>query len=142
MDHQRHILNSLAKFQEFAFQEAHQLECNLILLSGNLGTGKTTFSQYFIKHLLHNVGPVLSPTFSYMNTYKGDPDIYHFDLYRMENDEEIFDLGLWEYLCDDKAIRLVEWPEIVLPLIRPPFRHIILHCKDGERWAETTTVRS
>lgn len=142
MNQQHHFINSLSELDDFAIKEAQHRTCDLILLSGDLGSGKTTFSQSFIKFLIPDAGPILSPTFSYLNIYQGHPDIYHFDLYRMENDEEIFDLGLWEYLCDNKAIRLVEWPEIVMPLIRPPYRHITFNIKDDKRWAKTITVQS
>ena len=63
----------------------------LILLSGNLGAGKTTFAQAFLRQLLNNNISIPSPTYSYMNSYMGNFSIYHFDLYRIEEPNEIYD---------------------------------------------------
>jgi tRNA threonylcarbamoyladenosine biosynthesis protein TsaE len=84
-----------------------------ILLQGNLGVGKTTFSQFFLQHILINKQQVItSPTFNIINVYetiKGT--IWHVDLYRLENKEEIFNLGLLEFIYN--GIALIEWPEII-----------------------------
>ena len=84
-----------------------------ILLQGNLGVGKTTFSQFFLQHILINKQQVItSPTFNIINVYetiKGT--IWHVDLYRLENKEEIFNLRLLEFIYN--GIALIEWPEII-----------------------------
>lgn len=83
----------------------------IILLKGNLGAGKTTFTQ----HLLKKMGleeQVSSPTYSIVNEYNlANKKIYHFDLYRMNSKEEVFDMGFEEYLDDDQFC-IIEWPEI------------------------------
>jgi len=88
-----------------------QKEAALILLSGNLGAGKTTFAQGFINTLTSSPKPIASPSYSYCNIYETQPKTYHFDLYRLENPEEINNLGLREPLFNNEALRLVEWPE-------------------------------
>lgn len=83
----------------------------LILLFGDVGAGKTTLTASLISQLLASKEAILSPTFSYMNHYQGVVPIYHFDLYRIEDESELFELGLMEYLSDATALRIVEWPE-------------------------------
>ena len=81
------------------------------VFQGEMGAGKTTL----IKEICHQLGvaqSVQSPTFSLVNEYvdgKGNP-VYHFDLYRLKNAQEAFDIGLEEYL-DSGHLCLVEWPE-------------------------------
>ena len=85
-------------------------EGTTLLLIGNLGAGKTFFSKYLIK-TLGVEEEVTSPTFNLMNIYEGICPIYHFDLYRLENTEELFDIGFYEYLDSDEGIVLVEWAD-------------------------------
>ncbi|HVE93567.1 MAG TPA: tRNA (adenosine(37)-N6)-threonylcarbamoyltransferase complex ATPase subunit type 1 TsaE [Acidimicrobiales bacterium] len=80
---------------------------DLVLLSGDLGAGKTTFTQGFAA-ALGVTEPVTSPTFTLLNAYEGRVRILHADVYRMEVLQEVFDLGLHESL-DDGDIALVEW---------------------------------
>ena len=88
---------------------------DVILLQGGLGTGKTVFARAFIHARdLDGGGPgtedVPSPTFTLVQTYDyAGGLIYHFDLYRLEDPEEIWELGLEEAL--DGGITLIEWPE-------------------------------
>ena len=79
----------------------------VIILNGNLGTGKT----FFIKRVLNsfNISGVNSPTFSLVNEYIGDMKFYHFDFYRIEMIRELYDIGFDEYMNDDEAIKFIEW---------------------------------
>lgn len=84
---------------------------NLVLLEGELGGGKTTFSQGFVAGLgvLQNV---TSPTFVIMKTYlipDSEYKIYHLDLYRLNQEWEVLDLGIMDLLQNPKNILLVEW---------------------------------
>ncbi len=71
--------------------------------------GKSVFSRAFIQHFLGNVD-VPSPTFTLLQTYEApDYEIYHFDLYRLKDPEEIFELGMEEAMYN--GVCLIEWPE-------------------------------
>lgn len=86
--------------------------CNqgdVILLEGDLGTGKTCFVQGLAKGLGFN-GPVTSPTFVLIAEYRGRIFLYHMDLYRLADGLVKFDLGLDEYFYAD-GVTVVEWPE-------------------------------
>jgi len=86
----------------------------VLAITGSLGAGKTTLASHLLK-ALGVQGPITSPTFSYVNTYKtiDGTKIYHFDLYRIGSVEEFISSGFDEYLHDPEAIVLIEWPEII-----------------------------
>ena len=92
---------------------------DFILLTGNLGVGKTTFTKYIINSLQRInrqvISEVPSPTFNITNEYQIKKIlIKHFDLYRIKNEKDLNNLGIQENL--KKQITLVEWPEIVKKL--------------------------
>lgn len=105
------IINKLADWQEVVEKIIPDLQHNIFLLKGNLGAGKTTFTQFLLKNL-GSIDEVNSPTYSIVNEYntpKGK--IYHFDLYRLKNIEEVYDIGIEEYL-DNAFLCIIEWPEV------------------------------
>ena len=82
---------------------------------GEMGAGKTTFINALCKALGVEKDTTNSPSFSIINEYRSDTTaelIYHFDLYRLENLEEAFDIGVEDYF-DSGALCLLEWPERV-----------------------------
>jgi len=82
----------------------------LITLQGDLGSGKTTLSRALIRALGHE-GPVKSPTYTLVETYEiGELRVLHYDLYRLNDPEELHYLGVRDFL-DDNTLTLVEWPE-------------------------------
>jgi len=99
----------------------------IILFYGEMGAGKTTL----IKEICRQLGvtdTISSPTFSVVNEYHttNNKIIYHFDLYRIKNIEECFDLGMEEYLYSNNYC-FIEWPEIALPLL--PEKYYSLYIK-------------
>jgi tRNA threonylcarbamoyladenosine biosynthesis protein TsaE len=109
----------------------------LIALSGELGAGKTTFTQALGKHLgIKN--KINSPTFVIMKKYalkSNEHDfLFHLDAYRLKNEKELEKLGWVEIISNPKNLILIEWPENVKKAI--PKKHIsikISHIKEGER---------
>ena len=88
----------------------------VVLLRGGMGAGKTTLVSR-IAALLGAEDAVTSPTFALVNQYEGaEQRIYHFDFYRIDNIEEVFDLGYEEYFYSGDLC-LVEWPEKIEPLL-------------------------
>ena len=82
----------------------------VLCLEGDLGAGKTLFVRSLAK-TLGVEGEVTSPTFNLMNVYEGICPIFHFDLYRLETEEELDDIGFYEYTEDPEGIVLIEWPD-------------------------------
>lgn len=101
----------------------------VVLLSGDLGVGKTCFTQGLGRGLeIPETEPVVSPSYTLMNQYRGRIDLYHFDLYRLVTPEDLLDLGFDEYLSGD-GVTVVEWgdrfPDLDLEGIR-------VHLEQGE----------
>ena len=89
---------------------------DLVFLFGEIGTGKTTFVKNFINNLQkknqENITEVPSPTFNILNEYKiKNLDIYHYDLYRVKDKEELQNLGKIDE--NNNALVFVEWPELL-----------------------------
>ena len=98
--------------KEFAFNLASKLSTgDIIVLSGDLGSGKTKFTEGFLKYFnLEN--EISSPTFTIVNEYKNEnATIYHFDVYRLSDVDEFYAIGGEEYFS--KGICIVEWGEII-----------------------------
>ncbi len=86
---------------------------------GDMGAGKTTFINALSKALGVEEDSTSSPSFSIINEYRSDTTaelIYHFDLYRLENIEEAFDIGVEDYF-DSGALCLIEWPERIADIL-------------------------
>ena len=91
---------------------------DIIFLYGEIGTGKTTFVRFLINHLevKNNIqqSEVLSPTFNIVYDYQvGKINILHYDLYRLKNYKDILELGIFEN--SENYIKIVEWPELIMP---------------------------
>jgi len=127
-----------------------QLACHLkagdtISLEGDLGTGKTVITKGIAAGLGVNE-PVTSPSFTIVNTYEGRIKLHHFDVYRIDDPEELFAIGWDEYFSDD-AVTVVEWGDKVLDIMpadtirikimrdeRNPERRIINIERPDKRW--------
>ena len=106
----------------------------LINLIGNLGAGKTTFVRGLIQELGFDEF-VKSPTFTIVESYESDNlKVFHFDLYRIEDDRELQAIGVEDYLTEENAITLVEWPEKSKRYFNNPDYIIELnHCDNDEK---------
>jgi len=97
---------------EFARKLAESLEAGShLLLFGELGAGKTTFTKGLASGFgLDCIDEVSSPTFTLVNRYQGSVTIYHIDLYRVAHGD-LYDLGLDEVMDDPAGVTIVEWAE-------------------------------
>lgn len=82
----------------------------VICLNGDLGAGKTLFVQSLAR-ALGVQGDVTSPTFNLMNIYEGKMKIFHFDLYRLEQEYELEEIGFYDYVEEPEGLVLIEWAE-------------------------------
>lgn len=90
---------------------------DIIALIGDLGTGKTIFAKGVVKGLGGNdADEVTSPSFVLMNQYQGRVPVYHLDLYRLEEERELNDLG-WEEFAFSTGVTLIEWAEKIIPFL-------------------------
>ncbi|NML71148.1 tRNA (adenosine(37)-N6)-threonylcarbamoyltransferase complex ATPase subunit type 1 TsaE [Chryseobacterium sp. RP-3-3] len=106
-----YTIQNIEDWQEVVDKIIPHLKHNILLLKGNLGAGKTTFTQFLLKNL-GSQDEVNSPTYSIVNEYSTpEGKIYHFDLYRLKNIEEVYDIGIEEYL-DNAFLCIIEWPEV------------------------------
>lgn len=104
-------IKNISDWQNVVDSILPELKHNILLLKGNLGAGKTTFTQFLLKNL-DSEDEVNSPTYSIVNEYNSPKGkIYHFDLYRLKNIEEVYDIGIEEYL-DNAFLCIIEWPEV------------------------------
>ena len=110
MDFSKKTLLNENETKEFAKEFAKTLKPgDIVTLDGDLGAGKTVFTKGICEYF--NVKDyVVSPTYTIVNEYRGDIPIYHFDIYRLEEEEELYNIGFYEYLNSD-ALVIVEWAE-------------------------------
>ena len=105
-------LSEIEKASNFVLKNVNR---DVILITGEVGTGKTTLIKEYCK-LIGVEEIVNSPTYTLINEYQNKSGkIVHMDLYRVEDINEINELGLFEYL--EKNIVIIEWPEIILKMI-------------------------
>jgi tRNA threonylcarbamoyladenosine biosynthesis protein TsaE len=93
---------------------------DVVALKGGLGTGKTTLARAIVAGLSPGVEEVPSPTFTLVQTYpvalRGGPaELWHFDLYRLERPDQVYELGIEEALAE--GVSLIEWPELAEGLL-------------------------
>ena len=97
---------------------------DLVVLAGDLGTGKTAFAQGFARGLGVDE-PVTSPAFILVRTYEGRLPMIHLDVYRLDQMQELVDLGIAE-LLDEGGVTLVEWGDAVTPALPADFLEVRL----------------
>ena len=98
---------------------------DLIAFSGDLGAGKTCCVQGIAVGLgVRDRSLVTSPTFTLIQEYQGDVPIYHFDVYRLTHEDDLYDLGYEEYFYGD-GVTLIEWAERIPTFL--PSEHLAIH---------------
>lgn len=137
---QRFTSTGLDDLPEVAKKLADSFQTSVVAFTGNLGAGKTTL----IKALCKQLGvkdSVSSPTFSLVNEYHSPErgSIYHFDWYRLEEEEEALDMGLEEYLASGHLC-LMEWPEKIRNLIPEQLDWVNIEEQDGLRLITHKTI--
>jgi tRNA threonylcarbamoyladenosine biosynthesis protein TsaE len=99
---------------------------DVVALKGGLGVGKTTLARAIVAGLSPDSGDVPSPTFTLVQTYPvalgdGPAELWHFDLYRLDRSEQVYELGIEEALAE--GVSLIEWPELAEGLL--PKEHLL-----------------
>ncbi len=122
--------------KEFALKLVHELKAgDVIALIGDLGTGKTTLAGYIAQGLgISN--SVVSPTFTIVREYtEGRLPLYHFDVYRLADSEEMIYIGAEEYFYEKNGICIIEWADIVEDILPPDTKYIYIKygASEGER---------
>lgn len=110
------------------------LQKKVLCLEGDLGSGKTFLAKHIIQNLLNNKNiKVTSPTFGIVNVYNiSDKNaIYHFDLYRIKNVQELENIGFFEAL--DSGICIIEWPQIARKFLQNSVNITIKVLNENER---------
>lgn len=125
-----YISTSPEETMRIAQNYAKTLQKNdVVLLEGDLGTGKTVFAKGVAKGL--NIAEtVVSPTYAYMNDYDGR--LYHYDCYRLGSGEDAVRLGLTDYFEAD-GICLIEWAENIQSVLPKNCKKVTITVKDGQR---------
>ena len=95
---------------------------SLLLLKGDLGTGKTTLTQSIVKEIDSSI-KVKSPTFVIAHEYRSELLIYHVDLYRIEDEIDFYDIGILELIRED-TLCIIEWPDKFIDML--PQAYIII----------------
>ena len=93
-----------------------------ISLVGNLGSGKTFFTKALCREFL--IDDANSPTFALLNVYVGKAKFFHFDFYRVQSEQELLGIGIYDYLNDEEAITIIEWADL-FPSVLPKNRYEI-----------------
>ncbi len=130
------LIFSVEQMQQLAVKLSSVLQKHdCITLQGDLGAGKTTFIRALIEHLNQDGVGVISPTFNLLQTYDvvlagGEKSvIWHYDLYRLEEPEEMEELAFDDAL--ERGITVIEWPEMVLPWLPADRIEIVIDFGEG-----------
>lgn len=105
---------------------------SIVLISGELGVGKTVLTKGIAKGMGID-DYVTSPTFMIVNEHLGDIPLYHFDVYRIDDYTELYDIGYEEYFYGD-GVCVIEWPEKIKPLI--PEENLFIRIDIGDSYDE------
>lgn len=134
------VSNSYEETLSFAKELATKLNGGTaICLYGELGAGKTAFVQGLAAGL-GILEYITSPTFTIVNVYEsGKMPLYHFDMYRLEDSSEAYEIGYEEYVYGD-GISVIEWPERILDIL-PAIRYDIIIDKNIEKGEDYRKIK-
>ncbi len=102
---------------------------DVVVLSGDLGAGKTAFTQG-LGLALGIENPITSPTFTLANRYEGELTLNHLDVYRLEHLQEVEELGLSE-LIDSNSLTVIEWGDVISSVLTEGYLEISLNLGEG-----------
>jgi tRNA threonylcarbamoyladenosine biosynthesis protein TsaE len=106
-------------------------DSKIILFHGTMGVGKTTLIKALVK-AIGSTDEVQSPTYSLVNEYQlPDTSIFHFDLYRVNTIDELYNFGFEEYLQENHWV-LIEWPELAIDFIPENATNVFLEINENE----------
>lgn len=141
MKHYNFIAKSENDTKNFAKKLASKLKPkDVVVLTGELGSGKTKFVEGFLSYYgLEN--EISSPTFTIVNEYKkNDVNIYHFDVYRLEDSSEFYEIGGEEYF--ENGICLIEWGELIKDALPKDYIHIVFKKDDNDETLRILEISS
>ncbi|MBR4950149.1 MAG: tRNA (adenosine(37)-N6)-threonylcarbamoyltransferase complex ATPase subunit type 1 TsaE [Clostridia bacterium] len=111
-----YISKSPEETEKIAFDFSKNLKNNdIVCFFGGMGAGKTAFTRGAVKALGIS-DRVTSPTFSIVNEYNGENTVFHFDMYRVEDEDSLYSTGFYDYM-DRDGILFIEWSENILPYL-------------------------
>ena len=126
-------------YESYSYEDTHKIASEIantlnggefIAMYGDLGAGKTAFVQGLAKALGIN-NHITSPTFTIVNEYEGRLPLYHFDVYRISDPDEMYEIGYDEYVYGD-GVCVVEWAELIEDLFPEKYYKITI-LKDEEK---------
>ena len=132
------LLKSETDTQAFAKELAKMNLTGSVWLSGDLGAGKTTLTRYWLQAMGHT-GAVKSPTFTLVEPYRITQDdgtikpVYHADLYRLNDPEELEFIGFYEYQDEPNSLVIIEWASRAAVYLTPPNASIDIKRLDDEQ---------
>ncbi len=123
-----YISKSYEETQKIASGFAKTLKSgDVVCMYGDLGAGKTVFVQGMARGF-NIFEPITSPTFTIVNEYDGDMPLYHFDVYRIADSDEMYEIGYEEYVYGD-GISVIEWAELIEDIL-PDERYSVTILKE------------
>lgn len=129
------ILNSESDTSHLAQKLAELNPTGSLWLSGDLGAGKTTFTRYLLQSLGH-IGAVKSPTYTLVEPYIiNDKPVYHADLYRLDDPEELEFIGFFDYFDEPNSLIIIEWVSRAENLLPKPDIQIKINRLDDDKRA-------
>ena len=141
MENYRFVSKNELETKNFAKELAAKLKPrDVVVLTGELGSGKTKFVEGFLSFFgLEN--EISSPTFNIVNEYKKDNiNIYHFDVYRLEDSSEFYEIGGEEYF--ENGICLIEWGELIEDALPNNYIHIVFEKDSSNENIRILNVKS